>query len=109
MARHEKAVGGFVLRSGYTVEFEEDIPAMLDHLKNAILGESVAACKRKRRVSWESIAREIGAEVEHLAATMPVEIAHGLLTALLHERVIERLVTIADDLQLQVPPSTTIQ
>jgi hypothetical protein len=109
VARRKKAVCGFVLRCGYTVEFDEDVPAMMDHLKNAILGESLAACKRKRRSSWKLVAREIAAEIEHLAATMPPEIAKGLLIALLHERVIERLITIADDLKLKVPPKTTIQ
>ena len=99
MARRKKMVDGFVLRSGYEVSFDEVDPSgMVDHLKNAIIGEAVERCKRKRRLSWESVAKEIAAEIEHLAATMPPEIAQGLLIALLHERVIERLMTIANDL-----------
>jgi len=34
-------VDGFLLRSGYLVAFDADVPGMIDHLKNAIIGESI--------------------------------------------------------------------
>jgi hypothetical protein len=50
--RSTPKVDGFVLRSGYVVPFDGlDASSMVDHLKNAVLGESLQTLQRSRPVS----------------------------------------------------------
>jgi hypothetical protein len=108
--RSRPEIDGFVLRSGYVVSFEApDAPSIVDHLKNAILGESLQTLRSKRKKTWEAVAKDIVAEITHLAKTMPPDIAQGLLIALLSDAVFERLRAIAADHGLQAPITRTIQ
>jgi hypothetical protein len=108
--RSTRKQDGFVLRSGYVVPFDaQDAQDMVDHRKNAILGESLQALRSKRKKNWDVVAKEIVAEITHLATTMPPDIAEGLLIALLSDAVFERLRAIATDHGLQAPSTTTIQ
>lgn len=67
-----KRVPGFVFRSGYVVPFTEgDVAGMIDHLKNAILGESLARLKTKRKKTLKAVANEIA----QLGVVRPMHLA----------------------------------
>lgn len=111
MAKRSKPkFDGFVLRSGYLVPLDStDAPAMVDHLQSAILGDSLQKIARQRRKSWQQVAKEIEAEVEHLADSMPVEFARALMIALLTQSVIDRLRETAKDVGFPALLTKTIQ
>ena len=101
-----KRVLGFVLRSGYVVPITRDTSRMIDHLRNAIIGESFEMLKAKRNKGWKAVEREILAEITHLATTMPPQIAQGLLFGLLSDAVFERLREVSEQHAIQAPPIT---
>jgi hypothetical protein len=105
--RAPKRVVGFVPRSGCTVPFDAgDAGGLLDHLKTAIAGDSLRSMKSRRKKSWELVAKEIAAEANHLATTIPPDIAEGLLSTLLHGAAIDRLHEMAKDIGIDAPPAT---
>jgi hypothetical protein len=53
---------------------------MRDELKQAVIDESLLALRKKRKKTREVFEREILAECEHLAKTMPVHLVQALLT-----------------------------
>jgi hypothetical protein len=92
MPRRSRGPGGFVLRSGYIVEFDaDDAAAMVDHLMNAIGGESLQRTGRARKPSWRRVMKEVLAEIEHVVDHAPPNIARGLLISFLHEKVWDRM------------------
>ena len=97
-------VPGFVLRSGYVVPFDGlDTRGMVDHLKNAILGESLQRIARGQNSCWDTVATELVAEITHVIERMPPDIAHGLLIGLLSDAVFERLRAAAVEQHLDLP------
>jgi hypothetical protein len=82
----------FVLRSGYTIPFDGADPrAIMDHLKKAIIGESMERASRKKHANADALAQEILAEASHLAESIPPDFALALLADLLADTVFDRL------------------
>jgi hypothetical protein len=56
-----------ILRSGYQIRAEGDLQGAVEHLKNAIVGESTTRFMAREAGKWDLLWKEIAAEVEHVA------------------------------------------
>jgi hypothetical protein len=98
----------FVLRSGYVIPYDaDDAVGMLNHLKSAILGESLERAAANEEKKWDTLTQEIAAEITHVMSTTPPDIARGLLIALLSAAVFERLRAMATEEEIQDIPDET--
>jgi hypothetical protein len=60
-------------------------------------------------MTHEAVTKEILAECEHLAKTMPAGLAHAFLTDLLASTVLDHLRSVEAKYELQPPATNTIQ
>lgn len=75
-----------VLRSGYRVPINRrNISRMVEHLKSAIVGESIAAFKRSGSEDWDDVWQQMDEEAYHISTTMHEMGARLLLSQLLYE------------------------
>lgn len=74
-----------ILRSGYQVLAEGDLKKAVDHLKNAIVGESTTRFTASKTGDWNRLWEEITAEVEHVAYNTHETSVRAMLTQLLLE------------------------
>jgi len=93
-----------VLRSGYAVPYDPlDAVAMVEHLRQAIVGESLRIAGEKQLKSWDDVAGEVVAEITHLSTTVTTEVLHCLLVALLSDTSFDLLIAIGKDHGLEKP------
>lgn len=74
-----------ILRSGYQVRADEDLPKAVEHLKNAIVGESTTRFMASKTGNWDLLWKEIAAEVEHVALNTHETSVRAILGQLLLE------------------------
>src|SRR5687768_11439740 len=79
------------LRSGYRIPLQRNEGSMMDHLLNAMIGESLVRARDKGAQSLDEAIAEIRDEVRHVAKTMDDkwvrEFARIMLDLIVSERV----------------------
>lgn len=83
-----------ILRSGYQILAEDDEPKVLDHLINAIVGESFARAWRTAGDEMPDVGKELVKEVEHIRDSVHDVIARALFGLLLYDAVHARFLKI---------------
>jgi hypothetical protein len=87
-----------ILRSGYQVHVTQDVPTAVEHLKNAIVGESTTRFMASKTGKWDQLWQEITAEVEHIVCTTHESSLRAILGQLLLEAAHEQWSKLVNDL-----------
>jgi len=101
-----------ILRSGYQIRAEDDFQKAVEHLKNAVVGESTTHFMASKTGQWDQLWQEIAAEVEHIALNTHEISVRAILGQLLLESAYEQWSKLVNDLfpflKIQGRPPTDI-
>jgi hypothetical protein len=74
-----------ILRSGYQIAASENMSAVVEHLKNALVGESITRFSQSRTEDWGRVDKELAEEVEHVVIKTHESSVRAILGELLFE------------------------
>ena len=96
------------LRSGYEIEARRDQGAVLNHLTNAVMGDSMVTARERDATSWDDVFDEINAEIRHVTKTIDERWVRKLFGLLVRDAVMVKMKAASEEAQNKSHPPTDI-